>query len=109
MTFDLEAATDAKLAGMAQAYANAPGEWISEAHAVVERLACTLPEFTADDVWRMLWQPPEGRALGPVIRIAALNGLIEKSGRQVNSARPKLHASPLTVWRSRVYVWGLWR
>ncbi len=103
MIFDLEAATEAKLDGMARAYEHAPSDWITDAHAVVYRLAHSQPEFTADDVWRILWRPPEPRVLGPVLRVAAIHGLITKSGRQRNSARPVHHATPLTIWRSLVY------
>ncbi len=103
MIFDINAANAAKLEGMARAYDAAPGAWREEAHEVVQRLAEERPEFTTDDVWRVLWQPPEPRALGPVMLIAAKNKLIEKTGRQHNSARPVCHAAPLTVWRSLIY------
>lgn len=85
--------------------AAASGNWQAEAAAVIRNLAFGQPEFTSDDVWRLLGRDAaiEGRALGFALRAAAAARLCEATDRTVRSVRVACHRRPLRVWRSLVY------
>lgn len=69
-------------------------------------LARNYPEFTADDVWKLL-EPSEAsthepRAMGAVMQAAARDHLIEATDRTTQSSLARRHARPVRVWRSLV-------
>lgn len=74
--------------------------------AVAERFVHGLPveaEFTTDRVWfhleRASVTTPEPRALGAIMLALSRAGVIEKTGRYIQTTRPKAHARPIPVWR----------
>ena len=91
--------------GMEQAAASAGEMWTAAARCVLERVARSRSEFTADDLWAAgLESPAHGaNAIGSVFTTAARDGLIENTHRTIRSARPGNHARAVPVWRSRVY------
>jgi hypothetical protein len=62
-------------------------------------------EFTSDDVWAELeriapgFEVREKRLLGALMRVAAMDGLIETTGRSRKSTRPQHHRYPCQIWR----------
>lgn len=87
--------------GMEMAAAGA-GTWIEEASAFVRSYLETHEELFCDDLWAAgLSEPPNAKALGPVILRAAREGLMEKSGNY----RPSVssHGIPKPVWRSLIF------
>lgn len=85
--------------GVARAHRHAPRQWISDAGACLRALAITQTHFTADDVWQVIGQPPEPRALGGVMVDMASNGWIKPTPRFEPSVRPERHAGPVRVWK----------
>lgn len=82
---------------MAQAEAHADPDWLERARAVVLDVARIHDSFTADDVWSFLEKPREPRALGPVLKGLAQEGLIHSTGQYRKSTRR--HAAAVVVWR----------
>jgi hypothetical protein len=84
---------------------NANDDWKAVVYGVLESLAAELSEITADDiVMRMEQRYPDVTthnlaALGPVFLRAQKAGLIENTGRLVQSRIPRRHRK-ITVWRS---------
>lgn len=76
---------------------HAPADWMADAASCARALAVTQPTFSTDDVWQIIGQPPEPRAMGAVMK--NLRGWIEPTGEYVPSIRPKCHARPVRVWR----------
>ncbi len=75
--------------------------WLCSALPVVQDLARTNREFTADEVWERLPEPPrEGRQMGSLMRLARERGLITPTPRDRPSARPGVHRAPIRIWRS---------
>ena len=72
-----------------QVEANADREWLARARAVVLDLADTMPVFGADDVWARMGDdtPREPRALGPVIKGLAREGVLEHAGHRHSDRR----------------------
>lgn len=103
---DLDAATEAREHGIAQVEDNADEEWRMIAGHVVMLLAATGEPFTADHVVATLeaeWPDVHTHnlaALGPVIRTAARNGEIVKTGRLVPSTIARRHRD-LVEWCGR--------
>jgi len=94
--------------GMARAEAGASEAWKAAAAKAIYDAAVANPKFTSDEVWVILQSkgigaPDEPRAMGPMIRNAALNGLIRKTGYTKVSNQPHNHARPVAVWKSGVY------
>lgn len=103
-TFLDAAVADAKKQqALEQVYANAPDLWKKEAASAVIAVAYALPEFTSDDVWKILWKPPESRALGPIIRKAAIDGYVEKTERRRATSQVSRHYTDVTIWKSLIY------
>lgn len=75
----------------------APADWKRAASAVLTRLAATGKPFTTDDVWAVVPQPPEPRAMGALIRSAAIAGKIRRVGWRASS-RPECHCRPVAIW-----------
>jgi hypothetical protein len=93
-----------------QVEANADPSWKDAAFEAVVSASRDLHRFTADDVFDRI---PHGvathepRALGPVMLRAVRAGMIFKANvASIPSRRRSLHASPRTVWESRVTVTG---
>jgi len=82
---------------------NASPEWKAQARAAVVSIAYSQDTFTSDDVWvvldaRGVPRPHEGRALGAVMMALVREGVIRKTGEYRQTAQPKSHGSPATVW-----------
>lgn len=94
--------------GMARVMANA-GADVMDAHlALIEDLARSMPELTADDVRaaaaeRRLMRPHSPNAYGAYMRTAARRGYIERTNLLVQSTRPDAHAHANPSWRSLLY------
>lgn len=98
------AANAAKEISMQEVEDNANALWKAEAAAAVVKAASSLRYLTSDDVIVLIpdnVRTHELRAMGPVMKNAAREGIIVKSAQPGrNSARRSLHASPRTVWES---------
>jgi hypothetical protein len=96
----------AKADGMARAWDHANTSWKAAATAIVRHLAETKREFTADSVWAELealgFTTREHRAMGAVMRAAAMDNLILKTDRVVPTTRPSANRRPVAVWQSLV-------
>jgi hypothetical protein len=81
-------------------------EWKLAAAEAIASLAFNFETFTSDDVWRILDRSEhtthERKAMGPMLLNAARDGLIERTGRTVDSRRTACHGRPVRVWRSLV-------
>lgn len=95
---NLFAAAEARDRAIDIVEANMPNDWREEASRIIFRLARTCDEFTTDEVWAGLSQPPEPRALGAVMRQAQRDGWIRPTDRVRNSVRVECHARPVRVW-----------
>lgn len=96
-------ADDAKQQAMKQVYSAAPEKWRFDTHWAVIIVACCFQEFISDDVWKILYKPPEGRALGPIMAAAARAGYIEKLGKTNKTAQVSRHHTDVNVWKSKVF------
>jgi len=106
------AAERAKRHGMSQVEKHANQLWMDLMVYLVWEVCLARPVFNADDVYDLYQAIPESRrpdthehrAMGPVMLIAAKEGLCKKANVPgVPSRRPSLHASPRTVWLSCVF------
>lgn len=103
---DLDAARANRDAGMAAADEHAPEGWADQALTLVAAY-CDEHEFLFPPHWwawaadHGLAPPPQARAFGPVVKRAALAGIIAPTGCYWPS--PSSHASPKQIWRSRRY------
>lgn len=97
------AAKNARDTAIARVEGAAPEEWKTAAYAAVEWCARNYQTFTVDDVQRRMGDnnPPEGRAMGPVMLRAKQNGLIEPTGTYRPSTQPQCHANPRQVWKAK--------
>jgi len=105
-------AEKAKRLAMDQVEANANQGWIDFMVDLVWDVARERRQFTSDDVYDLYYAVPEElrpgthehRAMGPVMNIAAKEGLCKKANLPaLPSRRRSLHASPRTVWDSLIY------
>lgn len=94
----LDRARAARDESLRRVASHAPADWIGDAKLCVAALARTRKSFTTDDVWGVIGQPPEPRALGAVMMSLSRQGVIAKTGGYVNSARPRCHARPIPMW-----------
>lgn len=81
------------------------GSWIDHALECLHTVALGAEYLTTDDVWAILGTDSitDGRAMGPVVRKAAAQKWITKTGRTQKSVRTACNARPVTVWRSLIY------
>ena len=89
---------------MDRAAANAHDQWAAAAFDAVARCASLGTPFTTDDVWAIMPDDVEthdSRAMGPVIRSAVREGLIQKTGHYRTTTRKVAHACPKTEWIGR--------
>lgn len=75
--------------------------WKQLALQTVRFLALNHQEFVADDLWGYIEKPSEPRALGPVMRAAQKQGLIEPTERY--KPNPNRHSTPTRIWRSLLF------
>ena len=105
--FDPARARQARDAAIQQVDEHAIAAWKAAARACIERCARTLPEFSTDDVFRLLIEyhviTRDNRAMGPQMMQAAADGLIAKTERRINTERVSRHNTEIAVWRSLVY------
>ena len=78
--------------------------WKEIAIEAIETLAMSNHTFNSDDVLRLrpeLENCHERRVLGAAFRIVSSRGLIEPTGRFVDSIRVKSHRRPKREWRRK--------
>ena len=102
--FDAAAAAEARDKGIGLVEAH-HGAQVERILGLIGILALGQSEITCDDVHKLMaergvTEPAQPNAWGAAFRKAALQGLIEDSGRAVKSARPEAHARRIPVWRS---------
>lgn len=87
---------------------NASLAWKRQAEDAAISVARSLPEFTTDDVWRVLRaggvvEPHEPRAMGPVMMSLRRKKIIVATEHFTTTARPVAHAAPIRIWKSLLY------
>lgn len=97
---------EATEAGIQAAHDHADETWKSTAYAAIVAVARRQAKLNADDVWDELRNAKptthEPSALGPLIRIAARNGIIRKAhGEMVKTKFDRRHRE-LQVWDSLI-------
>ena len=101
--FDRVAAENGRDDGMGRAARGAPTSWKSRALDALEVCARQYREFIVDDVWKCMDPadvPHEPRAMGPIMKMAQSQGIIEATGKYRLSDRRTAHRNPRQVWRS---------
>lgn len=83
---------------IAQVAANAPANWIEDTINAIRHVALSRSLISSDDIWPLVVQPPEPRAMGAAFQEAARRGIIRKTDRVVASRRPECHGRPIAVW-----------
>jgi hypothetical protein len=75
-------------------------EWFADARLMIERLAKTEPQFTADDLRKVL--RPAGHQNWPGLAFgqAKRAGLIEKVSETTSTSKSRNHGS-LKIWRRK--------
>lgn len=99
-----------KQEAMQRVFDHADQQWKLEAYATIVRIAKRQTELTTDDVWEAIpsgVETHERRALGPIMVLAAKNGIIEKTGQWVETKREAAHQRPVALWRSKVFKWDI--
>src|SRR5262245_51038373 len=93
--------------GMRRVYRHANPEWVLAAQQACLKNARTRRTLTADHVMADIPKTifiHDRRALGHVMRKAAMEGWIIKSVvPQVTCARPSCHRAPIQVWDSLIF------
>lgn len=101
------AAEAARDAAMQRAEDGANPVWAQAAYWAVRLLAYRQPAFCTDEVWWLLdelgVETPEPRAMGPVMRKAFVEGVIDTTDQWQRSLRPQCHCRPVMRWRSCLY------
>jgi hypothetical protein len=100
--------TKTKKEAMDQVGANAQMVWKMAATNAIRDLAANNKEFVADDVWGLLQRrgvpaPREPRALGPMMKLAAVAGICEWTGVHKQSRQSLNHQRPVVIWKSHIY------
>ena len=106
--FDIQAGEELKEAAIQRVGENADPMWFIMALGAALECAQTAEEFTTDRVWALLARrevrdTPEPRAMGAVMRAAAVKGWVYATDRTRSSARAECHRRPVRVWKSRIY------
>ena len=79
-------------------------DWKQRARDAIRTVAFSGRAFTTDDVWDAIGDgvaTRDGRALGPLMREAVADGLIEPTGNYIKSRRLACHQRPVREWRKR--------
>lgn len=101
--FDLLAAEQARDEALARVHDHANEEWKTTALQAICDLALKQTELTTDDVWLALSKHDcathEPRALGSVMRQAAVLGIIKRTDTTRRSIRTARHRGDVRVWR----------
>lgn len=97
------------MAEVAEAADRLDPHWKDRMLDAVRQTARELPDFICDDVWLRAAPAdrafPKPKALGLVMRRALKLKIIEKSDLPPRTSNhPHRHASPVTVWRSKLLV-----
>ena len=86
---------------------HADPEWWGAALDIGRQLARTRAEFTTDPIWALLRErglsTPEPKAMGAVVKKLQSLGIVEPTGRIVNSVSKVGHHRAIQVWRSLLY------
>lgn len=104
--FDREASDAARDEAIGRVDRAADDDWKEEALSTVRSLARTRPFLTADDVWRIVSEVREPRALGAVMTRARRKGWIEPTEDFEPTERVVAHSKPMRIWRSLLYGGG---
>lgn len=93
--------------GMARAIRGANPEWAAEMDRFARTIAKRQAELTTEDVWLMhhkfgKYATPEPRALGPIMRELARDGIIRLTNKTIRSTLASQHRRPLQVWKSLI-------
>lgn len=105
---DHDAAQAATDKAIERVEAHADADWKAAAFEAVVWLAERRAELTTDGVWAALDRldpdaaTHERRAMGPIMRQAVREGVIEATDRYHISVRPECHGNPKRVWRSLI-------
>jgi hypothetical protein len=87
---------------MERADRHANQEWRRVAALAIRRVAALGVPFTADEVWAVLertgFSTHDRRALGPLMKAAVSDGLIQPTGAFRPTRRPTNHCRPLRVY-----------
>jgi len=107
LTLDGMDAPSAKIIALHKVESHADPHWMASARAEVDAVAFLYDEFSTDAVWERLAnhdvpEPREPRAMGAIMRKAALDGVIEATNRYEQSSREVNHQRPVMIWRSCV-------
>ena len=116
LAIDFDAARETTDAAVDAGGAGADHVWVALAKHAVENLARhrgRLPagdarrRFIVDEVWKVLKdvgakRPADGRAMGAVMRRAAEQGLIRRTGHYRPSDQVQCHRNPRSEWESIV-------
>lgn len=76
-------------------------EWLEDARSMIERLSIAEPEFTADDLRRVMRPAPVANWAGLAFTAAKRDGLIESINSTVSKCRSRKNGS-LKTWRRRI-------
>jgi hypothetical protein len=86
---------------------NADAEWKQAALEATRLCAVEMPEFTTDQVWRVLARTEYGthepRAMGAIMRQAVALGWVKPSNEYRTSERPECHKRPVKIWTSTIW------
>lgn len=104
----MDSGGEARDEGMERIEESCPEELKEYLWEVLRWRAGRQPELTADDVWNHATDLTEderkrwGRVLGPMMKRAEAQGMIESIGTQTSAMRSR-HRGHQTVWRSLVH------
>lgn len=86
---------------------HADAEWKLAALEAVNLVARQTPDFTTDEVWRVLdrtdFRTHDNRAMGAIMRRAVAEGWVKSTPDYRESRRPECHKRPVKVWRSLIW------
>jgi len=102
--FNAERAKDAAAAGIDRS-AEGREDAFAKLLEGVRKTAAVTDHFTSDAVFKAhpeLDNVREHRIMGAVMRVAAKNGWIEKTGTYLPGDRVVAHRRPMLVWRSKL-------
>lgn len=85
---------------IAAALEESRAEWFEDARLMIERLAKTEAEFTADDLRKVMRPAPDPHWPGLAFGYASRDGLIESRGYQKSTTKSR-KSSPVSIWRRK--------
>lgn len=94
-------------AALERVEAHADAEWKQAALEAVRLCARQMPEFTTDQIWKVLdrtdYGTHEPRAMGAIMRQAVGLGWVKPTNQYRTSDRPECHKRPVKVWDSMLW------